>query len=61
MTMFNYDELNALASNAKAQLKQQNGIKESEEVDLYEGLFDDTVNLENNITIDKEEEINYNS
>lgn len=58
--MFNYDELNALASNAKAQLKQQNGIKEDEEVDLYEGLFDDTVNLENNIAIDKEEEINYN-
>lgn len=59
--MFNYDELDALANNAKTQLKEQSNVNNNEEaVDLYEGLFDNDISIENNVAINKEDEINYN-
>lgn len=60
--MFNYDELDALANNAKAKLKEQSNVntEETEAVDLYEGLFDDNISIENNVAINKEDEVNFN-
>ena len=58
--MFNYDELNALANNAKTQLKEQANVNTEEAVDLYEGLFDDDISIKNNTEITKEDEVNYN-